>query len=224
MIKKLEVCSFNISDFNKIIKQKISRIELCINKEVGGLTPPAKDIAYAVSKNTPIHPIVRPRPGNFTYNTKELSKMINSIKYCKDVGCKGVVFGILDNNNSVDYKKCKILVKESKGISLTFHMAFDLTEDPLDSMEKIIDLGFDRILTRGQKQNAEDGISLINKLVDKSKKRISIMPGSGVRSSNIDLFLKNKNIKDFHSSCYINNSFSEMELEKLIRTIEKNQN
>ena len=224
MIKKLEVCSFNISDFNKIIKQKISRIELCINKEVGGLTPPAKDIAYAVSKNTPIHPIVRPRPGNFTYNTKELSKMINSIKYCKDVGCKGVVFGILDNNNSVDYKKCKILVKESKGISLTFHMAFDLTEDPLDSMEKIIDLGFDRILTRGQKQNAEDGISLINKLVDKSKKRISIMPGSGVRSSNIDLFLKNKNIKDFHSSCYINNSFSEMELEKLIRTIEENQN
>lgn len=224
MIKKLEVCSFNISDFNKIIKQKVSRIELCINKEVGGLTPPEKDIAYAVSKNTPIHAIVRPRPGNFIYNTKELSLMINSIKYCRNAGCKGVVFGILDNKNSIDYKKCRMLVKESKGMSLTFHMAFDLTEDPLDSMEKIIDLGFDRILTRGQKQNAEDGISLINKLVDKSKKRISIMPGSGVRSSNIDLFLKNKNIKDFHSSCYINNSFSERELEKLIRTIKENQN
>ena len=224
MIKKLEVCSFNIIDFNKIIKQKVSRIELCINKEVGGITPPEKDIAYATSKKTPIHPIIRPRPGNFTYNTKELSKMINSIEYCKDVGCRGVVYGVLDDKHSVDYKKCEILVKESKGMSLTFHMAFDLTDDPFESMEKIIDLGFERILTRGQKQNAEDGINLINKLVDKSKERISIMPGAGVRSSNINLFLKNKNIKEFHSSCYINNSFSERELEKLIKTIEENQN
>lgn len=224
MIRKLEVCSFNINDFNKIIKQKVSRVELCVNKEVGGVTPSYSDIAYAVSKNIPIHPIIRPRPGNFTYNAKELNEMIDSIKYCKDIGCKGVVFGVLDQNNSIDYVKCKKLAEESGGISLTFHMAFDLTDDPYESMEKIIDLGFDRILTRGQKQNAEDGINLINKLVDKSKERISIMPGSGVRSSNTNLFLKNKNIKEFHSSCYINNSFSDKELEKLIKAIDENQN
>ena len=147
MTRILEVCSFNLTDFNKIIKHKVSRVELCVQKEVGGLTPPRSDIEYAVSKNIPIHPIIRTRPGNFTYNRKELNEMIDSVKYCRDIGCKGVVLGVLDKSNSIDYVNCKRLVKESKGISLTFHMAFDLTRDPFLSMEKIIDLGFDRILT-----------------------------------------------------------------------------
>ena len=223
MTRILEVCSFNLTDFNKIIKHKVSRVELCVQKEVGGLTPPRSDIEYAVSKNIPIHPIIRTRPGNFTYNRKELNEMIDSVKYCRDVGCKGVVLGVLDKNNSIDYVNCKRLVKESKGISLTFHMAFDLTRDPFLSMEKIIDLGFDRILTSGQKESAVTGIKLINELAEKGEKRISIMPGSSVRSSNIDLFLQNKLINEFHSSCYINNKFSEKELELISIAINKNK-
>ena len=127
--------------------------------------------------------------------------MIDSVKYCRDIGCKGIVLGILDKSNAIDYVNCKRLVKESRGMSLTFHMAFDLTRDPFLSMEKIIDLGFDRILTSGQKESAESGINLINELAEKGEKRISIMPGSSVRSSNIDLFLQNKLIDEFHSSC-----------------------
>jgi len=219
----LEVCSFNLTDFNKIIKYKVSRVELCVQKEVGGLTPPRSDIEYAVSKNIPIHPIIRTRPGNFTYNRKELNEMIDSVKYCRDIGCKGVVLGVLDKSNAIDYVNCKRLVKESKGISLTFHMAFDLTRDPFLSMEKIIDLGFDRILTSGQKESAVTGIKLINELAEKGKKRISIMPGSSVRSSNIDLFLQNKLINEFHSSCYINNKFSEKELKLISIAINKNK-
>ena len=176
MTRILEVCSFNLTDFNKIIKHKVSRVELCVQKEVGGLTPPRSDIEYAVSKNIPIHPIIRTRPGNFTYNRKELNEMIDSVKYCRDIGCKGVVLGVLDKSNAIDYVNCKRLVKESKGISLTFHMAFDLTRDPFLSMEKIIDLGFDRILTSGQKESAVTGIKLINELAEKGEKRISIMP------------------------------------------------
>lgn len=223
MTRILEVCSFNQTDFNKIIKHKVSRVELCVQKEVGGLTPPRSDIEYAVSKNIPIHPIIRTRPGNFTYNRKELNEMIDSVKYCRDIGCKGVVLGILDKSNAIDYVNCKRLVKESKGISLTFHMAFDLTRDPFLSMEKIIDLGFDRILTSGQKESAVTGIKLINELAEIGEKRISIMPGSSVRSSNIDLFLQNKLINEFHSSCYINNKFSEKELKLISIAINKNK-
>ena len=75
-------------------------------------------------------------------------------------------------------------------------------------MKKIIDLGFDRILTSGQEENVEDGLQLIEKLVRKSSRRISIMPGLKLRSSNIDKFLRNKEINDFHSSCYVKGEFS----------------
>ena len=104
-------------------------------------------------------------------------------------------------------------------MSLTFHRAFDKTRYPLESMEKIIDLGFDRILTSGQKSNAVTGLNLINTLTEKSNGRISIMPGAGVRSSNIDILLKNNKISEFHSSCYINNLFSVEELNRLIKKL-----
>ena len=104
---------------------------------------------------------------------------------------------------------------------LTFHRAFDETIKPYESMEKIIDLGFDRILTSGQEEKATDGVSLINKLVKQSKGRISIMPGSGIRASNVDLFLENNGISEIHSSCYINGSFSEKELVRMINKVLK---
>ena len=98
-------------------------------------------------------------------------------------------------------------------------MAFDQVDNPFESMEKIIDLGFDRILTAGKKNSAIEGFDLINELALKGEKRISIMPGSKLRASNIDRFLDNKIINEYHSSCYINNSFSTLELESLIKKI-----
>ena len=104
-------------------------------------------------------------------------------------------------------------------MSTTFHRAFDEIADPFDALESIIDLKFDRILTSGQKENAKEGIKLITQLAERSKNRISIMPGSGIRSSNIDLFLKNKNINEIHTSSYSDGKFSTNELKKIIKKI-----
>ena len=109
----------------------------------------------------------------------------------------------------------------SEGLSTTFHMAFDSCKNPIKSMKNIIDLGFDRILTSGRKNNVKDGLEFIEKLVNESDDLISIMPGSNLRSSNVELFLKNKRIKDFHSSCYVNGTFS-IEEAKLLNTKIKN--
>lgn len=219
MIPQLEVCTFNISDLKKTIKYNVSRIELCINKDVGGLTPPKKDIEFAVGTNMPIHPIIRPRGGDFLYNNKEMKSMINSISFCREMGCKGIVIGVLDKKNDIDIQKCNELIKYAYGMSLTFHMAFDQVDNPFESMEQIIDLGFDRILTAGKKNSAIEGFDLINELALKGEKRISIMPGSKLRASNIDRFLDSNLINEYHSSCYINNSFSTLELESLIKKI-----
>ena len=215
MHRNFEICSYDIRDLVKVVSLKPARIEFCQNKNVGGLTPNLNDLDYAVSTGIPIHPIIRPREGNFLYSKKEMGQMIKDIEVCKEKNCKGVVFGVLDKNLSIDTKKCKRLIMHSKGLSTTFHMAFDACKNPIKSMKKIIDLGFDRILTSGRKKNVKDGLEFIEKLVDESDDMISIMPGSNLRSSNIELFLKNRRIKDFHSSCYVNGKFS-IEEAKLI--------
>ena len=45
------------------------------------------------------------------------------------------------------------------------------------------------------------------------------MPGSGIRSSNIDLLLTNKNINEIHTSSYSDGKFSTNELKKIIKKI-----
>mgnify|MGYP005707003549 FL=1 len=221
MHRNFEICSYDIRDLFKVVSLKPARIEFCQNKNVGGLTPNLNDLDYAVSTGIPIHPIIRPREGNFIYSKKEMGQMIKDIEVCKEKNCKGVVFGVLDKNLSIDTKKCKRLITHSKGLSTTFHMAFDACKNPIKTMKKIIDLGFDRILTSGRKKNVKDGLEFIEKLVDESDDMISIMPGSNLRSSNIELFLKNNRIRDFHSSCYINGKFS-IEEARLINTKIKN--
>lgn len=220
MIRDLEICTFNLTDTKVASNHKISRIELCEKKDLGGITPRRELIKESLQLGTPIHPIIRPRGGDFNYSSREFDIMLNDVSFCRDNQCSGIVFGFLNKKNDVDISLCREIIKVSGNMSLTFHRAFDKTRNPFESMEKIIDLGFDRILTSGQKSDAISGLRLINALTEKSNGRISIMPGAGVRSSNIDILLDNKKISEFHSSCYINNLFSVKELNRLIKKLE----
>ena len=220
MIRDLEICTFNLTDTKVASNHKISRIELCEKKDLGGITPRRELIKESLQLGTPIHPIIRPRGGDFNYSSREFNIMLDNVSFCRDNRCSGIVFGFLNKKNDVDISLCREIIKVSGNMSLTFHRAFDKTRNPFESMEKIIDLGFDRILTSGQKRDAVSGLSLINTLTEKSNGRISIMPGAGVRSSNIDILLDNKKISEFHSSCYINNLFSVEELNRLIKKLE----
>mgnify|MGYP001409252909 FL=1 len=220
MIRDLEICTFNLTDTKVASNHKISRIELCEKKDLGGITPRRKLIKESLQLGTPIHPIIRPRGGDFNYSSREFDIMLDDVSFCRDNRCSGIVFGFLNKKNDVDISLCREIIKVSGNMSLTFHRAFDKTRNSFESMEKIIDLGFDRILTSGQKSDAVSGLRLINALTEKSNGRISIMPGAGVRSSNIDILLDNKKISEFHSSCYINNLFSVKELNRLIKKLE----
>ena len=220
MIRDLEICTFNLTDTKVASNHKISRIELCEKKDLGGITPRRELIKESLQLGTPIHPIIRPRGGDFNYSSREFGIMLDDVGFCRDNRCSGIVFGFLNKKNDVDISLCREIIKVSGNMSLTFHRAFDKTRNPFESMEKIIDLGFDRILTSGQKNDAVSGLRLINALTEKSNGRISIMPGAGVRSSNIDILLDNKKISEFHSSCYINNLFSVKELNRLIKKLE----
>ncbi len=88
-------------------------------------------------------------------------------------------------------------------MGVTFHRAFDWTVNPFEAMEDIIDIGCERILTSGQQPIAIEGASLIADLVKQAAGRISIMPGSGIRASNIADVAKQTGATEFHSSARI---------------------
>ena len=237
---KLEVIGFTIESCMIAQAAGAHRIELCDNPSEGGTTPSYGFIKTARENlSIELYPIIRPRGGDFLYSEIEFEVMKADIENCKNLGCDGVVIGILHADGTVDKKRCKQLVEIAHPMKVTFHRAFDRTNDPFKAMEDIISIGCERILTSGQKNLATDGEELLNKLVKQANNRIIIMPGSGVNSDNIETLVKNTNATEFHTSArtfvnskmeFINESMDEQltsvsamsdEIKKIIEIFEK---
>ncbi len=209
----LEIACFNLQSC--LIAQKVgaNRVELCKNYSVGGITPDENTITEARKQlHINLFVIIRPREGNFVYTDSEFEQMKSQIMFCKKTNCEGVVFGILTNQNKIDAPRCKELAALAKPMQCTFHRAFDEIENTEQALEEIIECGFTRILTSGKGKTAIAGAKNIEHLIQKAKGRITIMPGGGIRSSNISELIKTK-ATEFHSAAIINSNETADETE-----------
>ena len=197
---KLEVCC---GDMQSVLAAKAggaNRIELCRALDVDGLTPSKEMMAETIGLGIPVQVLIRPREGNFVYNEAEVESMIHDIRLAKRLGANGVVIGALKPDGSIDEETIRYLVEAAKGLSITFHRAFDVCSQPLEALEQIIALGCHRLLTSGQAATAEQGIPLIKQLVELAGKRLIIMPGSGVNPENACKILSETGAKEIHGS------------------------
>lgn len=181
----LEVCIDSFDGAQLATKFKADRVELCSGLSVGGLTP-SIGLTAKCAEIIEVHAMLRNREGDFVYSPQEIQMMLDDLDFLAKAGASGIVFGCLTEKNEIDIEANALLINEAKrfGMKSTFHRAFDFCENPREGLEKIITLGFDRLLTSGQRPKAIDGIDLIQKLVKWSDGRIEIMAGSGVNASN----------------------------------------
>jgi len=196
---KVEICVDNVESAIVAQDAGADRIELCNNLMEGGTTPGFGTISL-VRKNLEIgiNVIIRPRGGDFLYSNSDYEIMRREINNCGVCGIDGVVLGILRSDGSVDIERTSKLVEDAKPMSVTFHRAFDMCNDPFKGLEDVIISGADRILTSGQENKAEDGIGLIKLLIERAKNRILIMPGSGINESNIVKIASETGAEEFH--------------------------
>ena len=134
------------------------------------------------------------------YNKDEFDMMVNDIRLCKELGCDGVVIGLLNIDGSIDTARTAELIELAYPLGVTFHRAFDRCRDPFEALEQLIEIGCERILTSGQKPSVVDGVDLVAELNKKAEDRIIIMPGSGVRKENIKMLAEKTGCVEFHSS------------------------
>jgi len=196
----LEVCANSYESAINAQKGGAHRIELCENLAVGGITPNFELSKKVISElNIPVFILIRPRDGDFNYSNEEFEKIKKDIILFKDLGCKGIVSGILTKDKNIDIKKTKELIELSRPLEFTFHRAFDEVNNPKEALNQLVELKADRILTSGQEKTAIEGIEMIKKLAVLSKNKIKIMPASGINSVNIIEFTK-LDINEIHGS------------------------
>lgn len=177
-----------------------NRLEICSALSEGGLTP-TPGLVKQIRNFTSItlYVMIRIRNGDFVYTSEEIEAMLYDLKLLKNQNVDGFVFGALTSNCEIDVTACKKIIAVAHPLPVTFHRAFDLTNDPLKSMEVLANLGFRRILTSGQKNTVLEGLELINILVQKAPENFIIMPGAGITRDNIHKIM-NSGAKEFHAS------------------------
>lgn len=197
----LEICAGSVESAIAARDGGAQRIELCAALEIGGITPSAGIIAEARKvEGLALNVIIRPRGGDFLYNSYEAESMIYDIQLCKKLGADGVVIGALTADGDIDTALCRRLIDAADGMSVTFHRAFDMCRNPQQALEELIALGCDRVLTSGQATTAETGIPLLKELVEQAAGRILIMPGCGVNSRNAARILQETGATEIHAS------------------------
>jgi copper homeostasis protein len=197
----LEIATSDFETTKSAVIGGADRIELCANLSEGGTTPSYGTIFQCRETfDVLLYPIIRPRGGDFLYSDSEYDVMLHDVKLCKQLGCDGVVIGLLNSDGTIDLKRTAALVDIAYPMGVTFHRAFDRCREPFEALEQLIQIGCERILTSGQKPFAPEGIELIRLLNEKSDHRIAIMPGSGVRKENIKMLAEVTGCAEFHSS------------------------
>ena len=197
----LESCCTDVEQIRRAQEAGARRIELCEKLAVGGVTPSAELLKAAISvAKFPVNVLVRPRGGDFVFSAAEADTMLRDIELCREAGAAAVVIGALDSRGDVDMPLMRRLCDAASGMSVTFHRAFDVCADPLAAFEDVLALGCDRLLTSGHESDAFKGRFFIAELVERAAGRIIVMPGCGVRRSNIARIAADTGAVEFHAS------------------------
>ena len=179
----IEICVDSLASVHACTEGGADRIELCAGLVEGGTTPSAGFLKEA-RRLFPgrIMMMIRPRGGDFLYSAEEVEAMCQDIRTARDGGAEGVVFGCLTPQGEIDQPITRRLVKEAEGMDITFHRAFDVSRDLMESLEKLVALGIRRVLTSGGRRSVPEGLDVITGLVRAAAGRISILPGGGIRA------------------------------------------
>lgn len=201
---QLEIACFNLESAILAENSGADRVELCINRIAGGTTPDLELIKTVRDRiSIDLNVMIRPRGGDFVYSDTEVAQMKSEILAFKKLQVDGFVFGILKEDGSINEQQNKDLVALANPLPCTFHRAFDEVGNKFQALESLIECGFKTILTSGHVTNVVDGIDVLAALIRKARNRIVIMPGGGLRSSNIELLKQKTKAVFYHSSAII---------------------
>lgn len=204
MDKIIEVCCGGYYDALQAAKGGATRVELNSALHLGGLTPTLGSLILT-KQNTDLKVICmdRPRSAGFHYDETDFEVMKADAELLMKNGADGLAFGCLDEKGNIDVEQTKQIIdiiRKYNGEAV-FHRAFDCVSDPYTSIETLIELGVDRILTSGLKAKAMQGKDLIRDLQAKYGDRIQLLAGSGMNASNAKEMMEYTGIHQVHSSC-----------------------
>ena len=209
MCSVLEVCVDSTASALAAKRGGADRLELCADLIVGGTTP-SLTLVQQVKAETglPVRALLRPRFGDFCYDSYELAQMEQLAAELVEAGVDGIVTGVLTPEGALDagamqpiYAAArKAAEKAGRPVACTLHRAFDVCADPFAALETARSMGLCTILTSGQAASAPQGAALLRQLTERAGKDVEILAGAGVSAQNIPVLAAQTGVRAFHLS------------------------
>jgi len=194
-----EICVDSVPGVRAAKAAGADRVELCGDLLEGGTTPSRGMIRQARKiAGIAMNVIIRPRGGDFLFDDDEFAIMEADLDTAKAEGADGVVIGLLTADGSIDLDRTRDLIARARPLSVTFHRAFDMTRDPFEALETLVELGAERVLTSGQEATVLEGLPLITELVKRAGNRIIVMPGGGITARNVERIVAAAKPQEIH--------------------------
>jgi copper homeostasis protein len=196
----LEIVADSIESAMAAARGGAHRIELFSNPLEGGVTPSAGLIAITRQRiSIPLHILIRPRGGDFSYSRDEFEAMKRDIVLAKQFRVDGIAVGVLTVDADIDAIRLNELIELARPLQVTFHRAFDMTRNLQKSLDTLIARGVDRVLTSGGEQSALKGAETIKRLAAAAGNQIRVMAGGGIRAENVRQILTISGVREIHA-------------------------
>ena len=205
----LEVCVDSTASALAAKRGGADRLELCADLIVGGTTP-SLTLVRQVKTETglPVRALLRPRFGDFCYDSYELAQMEQLAAELVEAGADGIVTGVLTPEGALDAGAMQPIYaaarraaeKVGRPVACTLHRAFDVCADPFAALETARSMGLCTILTSGQAASAPQGAAMLRQLAERAGKDLEILAGAGVSAQNIPVLAAQTGVRAFHLS------------------------
>jgi len=197
----IEICVEGIDGLLAAQAGGADRAELCASLVEGGITPSFGMVKQALKlASIPFFTIIRPRGGDFLYSEGEFRAMLDDVEMLRDLGAPGIVIGCLTPEGEIDRFRMRALIEKAGDMQVTCHRAFDMTRDPYEALEALIDCGVHRVLTSGQRDTALEGAALLKSLVNRAADRIIVMGCGRLNVTTIGEVRQLTDLREMHFS------------------------
>ena len=194
----IERCVTTLAEAEQAVAEGADRLELCSALDLDGLTAD-REVFLSLKKNLdiPVRVMLRNRHPGFEVNVTELEELKHEAEWFKRHDADGFVFGFTVHEK-IDEVSTAELLDFCAPLPCTFHKAFDNCESLTDSLELLINLGVDDVLTSGGERTAAEGIKTLSEIVLLASSRIGVIVAGKVRHNNIATLHENIKATYYH--------------------------
>ena len=195
----IEAAIDSLPDAARAVAEGANRLEVCGELGVGGVTPSPELLQGCLALGVPCVAMARLRGGSFVYDADERAQILADASRVLSLGAHGVVFGVLNDDLTIDAGFTRDVVGLCGAAQSVFHRAFDQTPDGCAALDVLIECGVTRVLTSGHASTALRGVDEIAALVSHARGRISVLPGGTVRGANVRELVSRTHVSEVHA-------------------------